>query len=162
MGLVTVAQALHWLDLPSFWREVRRVARPAGIVAAWCYSGLEIEPGVDRLIGTFYRDTVGPFWAPARQLVDEGYRSVDFPFDEIAAPPFEMTSDWTLPHLEGYLRSWSASANYRKARGEDPVTLVHAALKTAWGNPDAAKPVRWPLHLRVGRAAPETDRDPAA
>lgn len=26
--LVVVAQALHWFDLPRFWSEVRRVARP--------------------------------------------------------------------------------------------------------------------------------------
>jgi hypothetical protein len=160
--MVTVAQALHWLDLPSFWREVRRVARPAGVVAAWCYGGLEIEPGVDRLIGTFYRETVGPFWAPARRLVDEGYRSVDFPFDEIGAPPFQMAVQWTLPHLEGYLRSWSATANYRRARGEDPVALLHGALGAAWGRPDEAKSVRWPLRMRVGRVTSETGPDPAA
>ena len=35
--LVTVAQALHWFDLPPFYAEVRRVLRPGGIVAAWCY-----------------------------------------------------------------------------------------------------------------------------
>src|SRR4051812_13986586 len=28
VDLVTVAQALHWLDLPAFYYEVRRVARP--------------------------------------------------------------------------------------------------------------------------------------
>src|SRR5687768_3377362 len=35
--LVTVAQALHWFDLDPFYREVRRVLKPAGVFAAWCY-----------------------------------------------------------------------------------------------------------------------------
>ena len=161
-ALVTVAQALHWLDLGSFWPEARRVARPGGVVAVWCYSGVTIDPAVDPLIRTYYRDVVGPHWAPERILVDEGYRSVVFPFPEITAPPFEIAVEWTLADLEGYLRSWSASASYRKAHGEDPVARVHPALEAAWGRPDDAKPVRWPLHVRVGRVPLETDPDGAA
>ena len=32
---VTVAQALHWFDLPRFWAEVRRVAKPGAFFCAW-------------------------------------------------------------------------------------------------------------------------------
>ncbi|HEX4936896.1 MAG TPA: class I SAM-dependent methyltransferase, partial [Gemmatimonadaceae bacterium] len=35
--LVTVAQALHWLDLDAFYAEVRRVTVPGGVLAAWSY-----------------------------------------------------------------------------------------------------------------------------
>src|SRR4051812_45308601 len=38
MDLITVAQALHWFRLEEFWSEVRRVLRPNGIVAVWCYA----------------------------------------------------------------------------------------------------------------------------
>src|SRR5688500_6310732 len=31
--LVTVAQALHWLDIDAFFAEARRVSRPAGLIA---------------------------------------------------------------------------------------------------------------------------------
>src|SRR5687768_7980730 len=37
VDLVTVAQAVHWFDFDRFYDEVRRVARPGGIVAVWCY-----------------------------------------------------------------------------------------------------------------------------
>src|SRR5262245_55012855 len=37
VDVVTVAQALHWLELSSFYREVRRVSKPRGILAVWCY-----------------------------------------------------------------------------------------------------------------------------
>lgn len=33
--LVTVASALHWLELPRFYRECRRVLKPHGCLAAW-------------------------------------------------------------------------------------------------------------------------------
>jgi ubiquinone/menaquinone biosynthesis C-methylase UbiE len=35
VDLVTAASALHWFDLPRFYREVRRVLKPHGCLAAW-------------------------------------------------------------------------------------------------------------------------------
>jgi ubiquinone/menaquinone biosynthesis C-methylase UbiE len=35
VDLATVAQALHWFQLPRFYAEVARVARPQGVVAVW-------------------------------------------------------------------------------------------------------------------------------
>jgi ubiquinone/menaquinone biosynthesis C-methylase UbiE len=35
--VVTVAQALHWFERDRFYQEVRRVLRPSGVLAAWCY-----------------------------------------------------------------------------------------------------------------------------
>jgi ubiquinone/menaquinone biosynthesis C-methylase UbiE len=35
--VVTVATALHWLDLDLFYAEVTRVMKPGGVFAAWCY-----------------------------------------------------------------------------------------------------------------------------
>ena len=43
VDLVTVAQALHWFACDDFFAEVRRVARPGAVFAAWtgrrCVSG---------------------------------------------------------------------------------------------------------------------------
>ena len=36
-GMVTVAQALHWLELPEFYAEARRVLRPGGLLVVWTY-----------------------------------------------------------------------------------------------------------------------------
>ncbi|TLM60395.1 MAG: methyltransferase domain-containing protein [Deltaproteobacteria bacterium] len=43
VDLVTVAQALHWFDLPAFYAEVRRVLRPDGALAVWSYGVLAVE-----------------------------------------------------------------------------------------------------------------------
>jgi SAM-dependent methyltransferase len=37
VDLVSVAQALHWFDLPAFFTEAGRALRPGGLLAAWCY-----------------------------------------------------------------------------------------------------------------------------
>jgi hypothetical protein len=151
VSLVTVAQALHWLDRPLFYAEVRRVARSGGVVAAWCYGLFAMDPRVDAIIDRLYGVTLGNWWTADRMLVEEGYRTIEFPFEEIAAPRFDMTAEWTLADLEGYLRTWSALQRYRADRGEDPVTTIHSDLAAAWGEPGRARVVRWRLHARVGR-----------
>lgn len=151
VDLITVAQALHWFDLPAFYAEARRVLRPGGVLAVWSYGVQTVEgDAVDALVQHFYREVVGPYWPPERVLVEQGYRTLDFPFAEFAPPAFEMTAHWPLSRLLGYFRSWSATGRYIKARGEDPVVGLAEALASLWGDPEAGRQVAWPLALRVG------------
>lgn len=87
VDLVTVAQALHWFDLGLFYPEVSRVLRPGGLVAVWCYGLLEIEPSIDRIVGHFYENVVGPYWPPQRRHIESGYRELPFPFAAVVPPP---------------------------------------------------------------------------
>ena len=151
VDLVTVAQALHWFDLPAFYDEVRRVLRPGGVVAVWSYNLLEIGPEVDAVVERLYRDRLGAYWPAERRHVETGYRDLPFPFEAITAPAFAMEAAWTLPDLTGYLQTWSAVARCRAAEGTDPVAEVEDALCAAWGPPDTPRSVRWPLTLRAGR-----------
>ena len=43
VGLITVAQALHWFDLDRFYAEARRVLYSNGVLAAWAYGVNEVE-----------------------------------------------------------------------------------------------------------------------
>lgn len=152
VDLVTVAQALHWFDLAGFYAEVRRVLRPGGVLAVWTYGVLTVEgPEVDALVQHFYHDTVGPYWPPERAHVENGYRSLPFPFAEIIAPPFAMAANWTLPQLLGYFRSWSATGRFAAVNGYDPVAVLEQQLKPLWGDVERVRQVTWPLALRVGR-----------
>ena len=148
--LVTVAQALHWFDRPTFWNEVERVLRPGGVVAVWCYELQHVSPEIDDVINRFYRGKVGRWWTEERRLVEEGYRTVEFPFEELSVPRFAMTTEWTLPQQVGYLGTWSAVGRYRKETGTDPVPEVAAELERVWGS--QARRVEWPLSVRAGRA----------
>ncbi|HYF38109.1 MAG TPA: class I SAM-dependent methyltransferase, partial [Gemmatimonadales bacterium] len=95
--LVTVAQALHWLDISEFYREADRVLAPGGILAVWTYGTQLVEnEAVDRLLQRFYTDVVGPYWAPARRHVESGYRTLPFPYPELDPPQFRMEEKWTL------------------------------------------------------------------
>ena len=148
--LVTVAQALHWLDLEAFYAEVRRVARPGAVVAAWTYSLADADPAVDPLVAAFY-EAMAPWWPPERVHVEDGYRSLYFPFEPIAAPEFEIREAWPLQRLLGYFSTWSGVNRCRRETGEDPIAALGRQLAAVWGDPATPRPVRWPLHLRVGR-----------
>jgi len=151
VDLVTVAVALHWFDLPRFYDEVRRVARPGAAVAAWCYTRAFITPGIDEIVEGYYSGVVGPYWPMERRHVENGYANLPFPFDPIEPAPIAIEARWDLPHLLGYLRTWSATVRAAKALGRDPLEGPMPALKAAWGDPATVRTVRWPLGMRVGR-----------
>ena len=80
---MTVASAFHWLDFPRFYDEVRRVAKPNGILAAWGYQRPTVAPEIDVVVERFGAEILDPFWLPETRLAMEGYRTIPFPFDKI-------------------------------------------------------------------------------
>lgn len=151
VDLVCVAQAAHWFDLPRFYAEAARSLKPGGMIAVWGYGRMVLPGEMDALFQRFYAETVGPYWPPERALIDDGYRSLDFPFAEIEAPAFSIEVEWTLPRLLDYLSTWSAVKRYQAARGCDPLPALLAELRSLWGDPGAARALQWPLFLRAGR-----------
>ena len=149
---ITVAQALHWFDLDGFYAEAHRVLAPGGALVVWSYNDAELDdPALDAAVQHYNSVTVGPYWPPERQIVRDGYRTVPFPFERIAAPPFTLTRAWTLAELSGYLRSWSATVRYVGENGTDPVVAFEASIAQRWGDPSTRREVRWPLVVLAGR-----------
>jgi hypothetical protein len=150
--LVTIAQAVHWFDLPRFYSEVRRVVSPGGVIVAWAYGINRVEgDAVNEIVQDFYSNVVGPYWPPERVLVEEGYRNISFPFEEIVPPPFRMETQWNLEQLLGYFSTWSATNRYIKSTGRNPLVALAAALGKVWREPREVRRVFWPLAVRAGR-----------
>ncbi|GBD31622.1 putative methyltransferase [bacterium HR33] len=150
VDLVTAAQALHWFDREAFYREVRRVSKPCGVIAVWCYRRFSVSPEIDRLVNRFNTELVGPYWPYDRQVVDSGYRSLDFPFDELRVPEFAIQQSWTLAELGKYIETWSSVKRFRELRGQNPVPGLLEQLREVWGDPEERRIVRWPLAVRAG------------
>lgn len=152
VDLVTVAQALHWFDLDKFYAEVRRVLKPGGVIAAWSYGMIGLDSdALDAALRDFYWHTIGPYWPSERRHVETGYRELDFPFQPVGTPALAMQVEWTMAQLLGYLRSWSASARYQTATGNDPTTDLIVRMSASWGAPECRHRVSWPLSIRAGR-----------
>jgi ubiquinone/menaquinone biosynthesis C-methylase UbiE len=152
IDLITVAQALHWFDFERFYAEARRVLRPGGFLAAWAYGINEVEgDAVNQLVQDYYSNTVGPYWPPERRLVEEGYRTIPFPFAEITPPAFRMETRWTLEQMLGYFSTWSATNRFMKDTGRNPLEPLSEKLAKVWGDADSSRLIVWPLSLRVGR-----------
>ena len=149
VNLITVAQALHWFDFAAFFAEARRVARPGGVLAVWCYGNCHVTPETDLVYAKLYETICGPYWPPERRHAENGYREFEFPFPEIPFPKMELAVEWTAEDFAAYLRTWSSVTRYTAARGTDPVVEFAPQLARLWG--PGARRVSWPLGGRLGR-----------
>ena len=155
VSLITIAQALHWFDFSEFYREVSRVLKPGGVIAAWTYSFLSASPQlgnrIDDCMRRFYYDVIGPYWPKERHWVDEFYATIPFPFHQVDSPSFYIDLSWDLEDLIGYISSWSAVSEYKKVTDDDPIAQLREELQIVWGQESVRRDMRWKLGLRVGR-----------
>ena len=149
--LVTVAQAIHWFQLEVFYAEVQRVLKPNGLLAIWCYGCPQMTaPDLEGLLQTYYGETLDDFWTPERRLVETGYATLNFPFEELVAPAYTLQMTWTLPDLLGYLFTWSATQRFIATHGFNPLEELAAKIGPLWTSDRL--PITWPLTVRVGRS----------
>lgn len=146
--LITVGQALHWFDLEKFYSEVKRVAKRDALLAAWGYAVCSVNPEIDEHFYHFYNHVVGPYWDSARKLVEEEYKDIPFPFDQIAASKFTINVEWTLEEFAGYLTTWSATQKFIKDKNFNPVPDVMKLLEPHWNEKEF---VSFPVFLKLGK-----------
>lgn len=151
VDVVAAAQAAHWFDFGRFYAECRRVLVPDGIVALWTYEKFRVNAAVDAVIDDFYVNVVGGDWPPERRYVELGYRTLPFPWRELPAPVFQIETDWDLEQVMGYLATWSSVQRHKERTGRDPLPALEPRLAALWPRSVALR-LRWPIHLRLGRA----------
>ena len=150
------AQAAHWFDLDAYYREVRRVARPGGLIALVTYAVMDVDPEIDA-------DRRALLLAHARGALAAG------------APP----GGGGIPVAAVPLRAGGRRRRWRSSTGGTPTQLLgyvghlvrgavaeeggprrcagavrRGELRKAWGDPSRERLVRWPLSLRLGRVKP--------
>jgi len=151
VDLITVAQALHWFDIPAFFKEAQRVLKDQGIISVWSYSLLSVDDDINQIIHYLYHNLLSSFWPAERKAVENAYRGIDFPFTRIESRAFNMSAYWSLNELLGYLGTWSAVQAYRDGLKCDPLHKISDDLILAWGDITEKKVINWPLSLMTGR-----------
>ncbi|XP_010543932.1 PREDICTED: putative methyltransferase DDB_G0268948 [Tarenaya hassleriana] len=157
--LVTVAQALHWFDLPTFYGHVKHVLKkPHGVFAAWCYTNPEVNSAVDEVFRRYYSESLGPYWDKARRLVEDEYRSIEFPFEavdgEVSTEPMRFAAEREMG-MEEYMTYLRSSSAYQTAREKGLELLtpeMEAEFAGSWEEDgEEKKVVRFPIFLRIGK-----------
>ena len=151
VDLVTVAQALHWLDRTGFYAEVKRVLKPDGILAVFGYTWFYISPEIDALVNDHLLQPAAPYWLPNNQLLWDGYRAVEFPFEELTPPRLAIYVYWNLEQVLAYYLTWSAPRAAIRALGDGFLRRGAELLRDAWGDPEDLRPVVMPMVVRIGR-----------
>jgi ubiquinone/menaquinone biosynthesis C-methylase UbiE len=152
VDLITIAQAIHWFDFENFYKEVRRVAKPGAVIAAFTYSLFEVtDTNINELIQHFYWKETHSYWDDERKLVDEEYRTIPFPFTEIDAPKFWMEYQWNTDQLLGYMNTWSAALHYQKQNGKNMIDEFIRKKIEAVTSKEQVLTIRFPIHMRTGR-----------
>ncbi|CAN6992305.1 unnamed protein product [Brassica oleracea var. botrytis] len=160
VDLITVAQAVHWFDLPRFYAVATRVLRkPGGIIAVWGYNDVVVSPEFDEVQYRFHAQTL-PYWKyPNIQHVFDAYGALPFPFESVGmgseGEPLMLEMPKTTS-FEGILRmfkSWSAVVTAREKGVELlPESLVKE-LETAWGGADLIRNVVYKAFMIAGKVS---------
>jgi ubiquinone/menaquinone biosynthesis C-methylase UbiE len=150
--LITVAQAAHWFDFETFYKEVKRVAKPRATLAIWGYGTLQFPDSktINALVQDFYTKKIGQYWDAERRFIDEEYRTLPFPFEKITPPQLEMLFYWDKNTLEGYMNTWSAVQNFIRTEGYNPVDNLMEDLSDFWQEGDIHK-VRLPIFIKLAK-----------
>lgn len=151
--LITVGQAVHWFDHEEFNQEAKRVGKNGCLVALIGYGLMFTDDTFDELLWSFYTEAIGEYWDAERKFIDDAYRTIPFPFEQISPiQDFAINVDWNINQLQGYLGTWSSVNKFIKANGLDPVEpFIMKVLSSGVWLQDEVKPVRFPLFVKLGR-----------
>jgi len=130
---------------------MKRIGKDNSLFACWAYKVFQTnEPYLNELINKFYAETIHGYWDLERRHVDEEYKNVPFPFEEIENPGFTTRLEWNLGTLEGYLNTWSAVTHYISLKKRNPVDELLGTIKARLA-PDIQLQMTFPIFMRIGR-----------
>jgi len=132
VDLVTVCQALHWMDVDKFYNEVNRVLVPGGTLAVIGYHFTRPTPSMSHsaaLAEEMMRvyQTTGPYWSERRALVDNAYKTIPMAnFSNMERDDMEHFTDIvaTLEDWKGYIMSWSGVQTFTREKGQIETTKL--------------------------------------
>lgn len=150
VDLITVANAIHWLNFDAFFAEVKRVLKPDGIIMIWSYFIPSVSPEIDALIHDLHFRILNDYWLPENRLIENEYSDIQFPFKEFKHPDFFCNKLMNRNDLIGYLNTWSGTQRFINKNGFSPTDEIHDKMCYVWKNAEEEKLVQWKLILKGG------------
>lgn len=159
VDLITIGSAFHWMDRPLVLDRIRKMLRPAGVLAV--VGGNSPWTGTQpwqQVIVELLKQLVGP----RRRAGDGLFRRLKDPhevvlaghgFSDAVQHDFDAPYEWTLDQILGYLRSTSfASSAVLGERAEEFEAALSARLLEL--NPAGAFTELLPFYALIGHPDP--------
>ena len=113
VDVVTIAQAIHWLEPDKFFCECKRVLKNKGCLAVYGYGNVQlVNEQCNALVSNFYRNSLQGCWHNARHHIDNEYRTIQLPFSNTDRIDVTMPYETSLEAFIGYLSTWSGYQKY--------------------------------------------------
>jgi SAM-dependent methyltransferase len=130
VDLIVCGQALHWIEMNSFYSEVKRTSKPGTVIAILGYGRPKTEvAAIEDILNEHYNEMVtGGFRDLKLKDLDTEYAHIPFPFDEIKLPAFQTEMSWSVDHIIGYLRSSEMITRAIHSTGIDPLIEIQNKL----------------------------------
>ncbi|KAL0307703.1 UNVERIFIED_CONTAM: putative methyltransferase DDB [Sesamum calycinum] len=122
VDLITVAQVVHWFDLPRFYSIASRLLwKPTGVVIVWGYGIMNVNPTFDAAVKYWFESTL-PYWNSKIELLSAGYKELPFPFESVGLGSegnpvaLNIPKELSFEGVVRMLRSWSAVQTAKEQR----------------------------------------------
>ncbi|KAF8011756.1 hypothetical protein BT93_I0021 [Corymbia citriodora subsp. variegata] len=156
VDLITVAIAVHWFDLPKFYKLAKRLLRkPGGILAVWTYNNMIVSPEFNTISKRLHEKSL-PFWHANTKYAFDGYRSLPFPFESVGlgheGEPLQLDIPKELL-FEGYLKFLKSSSGFASAKEQGVDLLSEEVIKeleSSWGGPNKVRTVTYKAFMLAG------------
>ncbi|CAL1281322.1 unnamed protein product [Larinioides sclopetarius] len=120
--LVSACGSLHWFNLETFFREVKRILVPGGVLIVYTYHSLRPylecslkKKKIDSLYDQIYEELY-PYWPKEVHSSLEKYENVQFPFEEFRRiPDVRQFFNGRFIDLIGFVESLSAFQIMKKS-----------------------------------------------
>ncbi|XP_023326515.1 putative methyltransferase DDB_G0268948 isoform X2 [Eurytemora carolleeae] len=126
VDLVTISQALHWVQVEEFYKEVDRILVPGGTLAVVGYQFTcphqtwTNNRTLKDALHTVYSETKD-YWSSERRLVDNEYHDIpQADLKDYTRKNEHFTSmNGSLADWIGYISTWSGYQSLRKKEGDE-------------------------------------------
>lgn len=117
VDLVTIAQALHFLDISEFMKKCSGLLKTNGIFFAFAYIYPQCKDSyeINKFLDYYYYDALADYWEDFRKIVNRKYIDIVLPDDFISIDCTDMPDEckkveriWSKEDLINYMKTWTA------------------------------------------------------
>ncbi|KAK2712054.1 putative methyltransferase DDB_G0268948 isoform X2 [Artemia franciscana] len=133
--LISASQAVHWFDLPKFFKEADRTLVENGAIALYGYSFPEInipefKKELKDAVDHVYSVETKGYWGPGRYSVDAEYKDIIIPYKECIRENYYVELNHSLEYFSNYITTWSGFQQMKKDKGNEKATDVITNFQT--------------------------------